>query len=408
MPWQGSAGSQTFVRTDGTRTGDETWTEAAGASVAIREDHHDIHDTDIGDAVNECLKKDGGNNVTANIPFGGFKATNVAEASARTDWTRFSQLQDNKGQYIATVGGTADVITLTPAPVITAYAAGQRFAFIASGDNTTNVTVNVSAVGAKAVVRPDGDNTALSAADIQSGTLVDIMYDGTRFLMMNWRSEFNLNPTFTNVTATKVQSTTIEVGHASDTTLTRVSAGLVAVEGSNLLRASDVVDDLTTGGAAVPLSGAQGVALKALVDAIAVPAAASAAEQEAGTEAATYVAPATAHRHPSACKAWVRFNASGTVGASYNITSITDSGVGNWTVNIATDFSSANYSGVVTGGQAGAAPSCIVYNCGSIAAGTFAILAQATGDNGVGAVTTSPADPTNADAVFVQFFGDQA
>ena len=90
--------------------------------------------------------------------------------------------------YVATVGGTADAITLTPTIPITAYAAGQRYTFIASGTNTTNVTVNVSAVGAKAIVRNDGANTALSAGDIVSGQLVDIEYDGTRFQMMNWAS----------------------------------------------------------------------------------------------------------------------------------------------------------------------------------------------------------------------------
>lgn len=36
------------------------------------------------------------------------------------------------------------------------------------------------------------------------------------------------------------QFAAIELGHASDTTLTRVSAGVVAIEGSNILKASDI------------------------------------------------------------------------------------------------------------------------------------------------------------------------
>ena len=65
-------------------------------------------------------------------------------------------MQDGTATYVGTVGGTADVITITPTIAITAYAAGQRFSFLASGTNTGATTLNVSAVGAKAVVRNDG------------------------------------------------------------------------------------------------------------------------------------------------------------------------------------------------------------------------------------------------------------
>lgn len=47
---------------------------------------------------------------------------------------------------------------------------------------------------------------------------------------------------------------TLELGHASDTTISRVSAGLIAVEGSNLIRASDVDDTPVNGETAVPVS----------------------------------------------------------------------------------------------------------------------------------------------------------
>jgi len=50
------------------------------------------------------------------------------------------------------------------------------------------------------------------------------------------------------------QFTAIELGHATDTTITRVSAALIAVEGDNLLRASDVDDTPVNGQTAVPAS----------------------------------------------------------------------------------------------------------------------------------------------------------
>ena len=45
------------------------------------------------------------------------------------------------------------------------------------------------------------------------------------------------------------------------------------------------------------------------------------------------------------CKAWVNFNGTGTVAirASYNVSSITDNGVGDYTVNFTTAMVDANY-----------------------------------------------------------------
>jgi hypothetical protein len=54
------------------------------------------------------------------------------------------------------------------------------------------------------------------------------------------------------------------------------------------------------------------------------------------------------------CKAWVNFNGTGTVAirASYNVSSITDNGTGDYTVNFTTALADANYSvGGTSGGQ---------------------------------------------------------
>jgi hypothetical protein len=51
------------------------------------------------------------------------------------------------------------------------------------------------------------------------------------------------------------------------------------------------------------------------------------------------------------CKAWVNFNGTGTVAirASYNVSSITDNGTGDYTVNFTTAMADANYAANVTG-----------------------------------------------------------
>jgi len=56
------------------------------------------------------------------------------------------------------------------------------------------------------------------------------------------------------------------------------------------------------------------------------------------------------------CRAWVNFNGSGTVAirASGNVTSITDNGTGNYTVNFTNAITDANYSFNLSRGRTGA------------------------------------------------------
>lgn len=52
------------------------------------------------------------------------------------------------------------------------------------------------------------------------------------------------------------------------------------------------------------------------------------------------------------CRAWVNFNGTGTVAirSSFNVSSITDDGVGLYTVNFTTSLPSANYATLVSAG----------------------------------------------------------
>jgi hypothetical protein len=55
------------------------------------------------------------------------------------------------------------------------------------------------------------------------------------------------------------------------------------------------------------------------------------------------------------CRAWVNFNGTGTVAirASFNVTSITDNGTGNYTVNFTTALPDANFVAVCGDGNSG-------------------------------------------------------
>lgn len=65
--------------------------------------------------------------------------------------------------------------------------------------------------------------------------------------------------------------------------------------------------------------------------------------------AGTYTVPVATVAQGSA-KAWVNFNGTGTVAirASFNVSSMTDNGVGDYTMNFTTAMPDANYSLVVT------------------------------------------------------------
>lgn len=137
--------------------------------------------------------------------------------------------------------------------------------------------------------------------------------------------------------------------------------------------------------------------------------AATQAEQETASATNVYVSPGRQQFHPSAAKFWAKVAGAGTLTSSYNVTSATDTGPGDMTVNIATDFSSAdwccvfslaatpdttapftNFLGWVTAQAAGTV---------TVRAYTFR-LEQTT----LGSQTVAAADPTT---YFVTGYGDQ-
>ena len=334
MPFIGSAPNKTFQRTDGTRTGAEVWQEAKAAAVKIRADSHDTHDEDLGDAISALWLRDGGNQPTADLPLNSFKFTGVGVATARSHFPAVSQVQDSTALYAGTSSGT-DTITATLSPAITAYVAGQRYHFKAGGTNTGAATINFNSAGAKDIKKGPTGATALAAGDITTGGMYTVEYDGTNFLL--------LNPKFPAGFATtdSPQFSTIELGAASDTTLSRASAGVLAVEGVSLLRANQDLGDVSS--AATAFANIKQAASDTATGVIEI---ATAAEMETATDTGRAVTPGRQHNHPGHPKFWASVTVSGgtpSLAASYNVTSISDDGTGILGVTIATDFSSTNW-----------------------------------------------------------------
>jgi len=139
---------------------------------------------DLATGLTTTLTKDGQTTATANIPMGTFKFTGLGAGSAATDSANYGQLQtavqNSTGSFL-TVSGT-DTITATVTPSLTAYAVGQTFKFIAAATNTGAVTINISALGAKSIVK--NGSTALAAGELVSGAMYQIVYDGTNFQLI--------------------------------------------------------------------------------------------------------------------------------------------------------------------------------------------------------------------------------
>ena len=87
-------------------------------------------------------------------------------------------------------GGTANAITASADPTISAYAAGQLFLVLLTATNTTTTpTANISAIGAKNIKKQIGLSKVNPAVgDLQSGTYALMAYDGTDIILTNPRT----------------------------------------------------------------------------------------------------------------------------------------------------------------------------------------------------------------------------
>lgn len=128
------------------------------------------------------------------------------------------------------------------------------------------------------------------------------------------------------------------------------------------------------------------------------------ATMETGTSTTTIVSPGNQKFHPSAAKTWIFWNATGTpaINANFNVSSITDNGVGDQTINFTTAFSSVNYN--VSQQASATTPDTgwfLVhqYNTAGRAAGSFRVY-MVNGNFGSSTTTDLP----NAN---LTFFGDQ-
>lgn len=179
MGWDGDGNVE---RSDGTRTGSTTWEQARDADQDVNALDHDTHDQDLAEAIENCITRDGQNSPTADLPMGGNKHTGVADADSDSEYATFGQLLALTTPLVAasSVGGTANAITLTPSPSISAHTTGRGFRFFVKTENTDEVTVAISGRPAVSLLKSDG--SAFASGELEAGRYVRMAWNGTAYV----------------------------------------------------------------------------------------------------------------------------------------------------------------------------------------------------------------------------------
>lgn len=164
-------GSGTFVRV-------YSWQTDKANGIKIRADRMDGEDDGFATGLSTCVTRDGQSPATADLPMATFKHTGVGAASARTDYLRASQAQDNDLTYFTTAG-TINAYTLTPSPAITSLAAGQEWLVKIHAACAAAPTLAVSGLTAATIVYADG--TAVPASGLVTDGQYRLRYDGTNY-----------------------------------------------------------------------------------------------------------------------------------------------------------------------------------------------------------------------------------
>jgi hypothetical protein len=180
MAWGGSAPNQTYTRTDGVRSGTAVNVQAKNAGVNDTAALADVRENDFATALNLVLKRDGGNQMIADLPMNTHKLTGMALGTDRTDSIRLDQVQDGELTY-AEASGTANAIILTTSPVCSAVE-GMVIGFFAEADSSSTVTVDLNGDGNVACQYM---GAALTGGEFQNGQFHYIAFDGTQWQIVN-------------------------------------------------------------------------------------------------------------------------------------------------------------------------------------------------------------------------------
>ena len=131
----------------------------------------------MADSIYDFLTTEASSSITGGVNAAEGQAPSTVNNGIRAFKQRIAEFVDDLGA-VNTVAGTADAITVTLASGFSALATGQLFRFKAGSTNTGAATLNVNAIGAKAIRRiSGGTDVALNAGDIRAGRRHEVIYD---------------------------------------------------------------------------------------------------------------------------------------------------------------------------------------------------------------------------------------
>lgn len=385
---------------------------------------------DIAEALTESVNKDGTKAFEADQSMGGFHLTSVAAGSARSDSINLGQLQDEVVNW-AIAGGTADAITATYSPAITTLTNGMTLKFRATGANTiTNPTFIPNGVGTPLTIYKHGSQ-ALAAGDISgAGHECTLRLNTTttpdQWELLNPKVSTALSAASTTETLTGTDTAKFVTADglaalwekgadtASATTTSLAEGGYLHITGTTTITDIDFATakdgrmvtvqfdgilTLTHHSTTLVLPGGANITTAAGDTACFVQDSSDNIKCLWYTRAASppFSATASGSAPTYFCRAWVRFNGSGTpaITASGNVTSITDNGAGDFTINFTTALPDANYC--VVGSAVGTAGNAAVVSVSEAAAPTTSAvrIKVCDLDEAAGSASTSAYDATS-------------
>jgi len=211
-----------------------------------------------------------------------------------------------------TASGSSNAFAITSNRVIASYFNNLVMAFTANFSITGACTLNLNGIGAKSLKRYNG--TDLTTGDIISGQPVLAIYksSGDQWFMMSSPASVVSPVSYIDFTEAAPGNPAADTGR-----LYAVDSG-----GTTLMTAKDS-------------AGVNSYMLYI----------ADQTQMEGAASLSHAVTPGRQHMHPGHPKGWINFNGiSDAVGNDYGVTSITDNGTGDYSINWDTAFSNSAYT----------------------------------------------------------------
>lgn len=350
--------------------------------------------------------------------FSAFIQTFLATTTALL--ARQALLIDKKGADIASAttidldASTGDLIDITGTTTITTITLAEGV------EKTVRFTGSLTLTHGASLVLPDQANIQTAAGDFAkfrgyaAGIVRCLMY--TR---LNQAASSIARSATTNLDAATgdlvdVSGTTtitaITLGQGRERVVRFTGAGILT-HGASLVLPGSANITTASGDFAIFRGYASGVVRcvtysKADGSTVAGSSAATQAQQETGSSTTVFVSPGRQQYHASSAKAWVKVAAaSGTpsIESSYNVTSITDNGVGDYTINFTIFFSAATYGYAATPRSLAADQGLVLHASQSSAAAPATSSCRFQINDSQNSPQSAPAD-CDFSAIF---FGDQ-